>query len=678
VRTLATDRNLILIVFVVALTVRLIYLSEYRSVPYFDSPFGDSSHYQKRAEEIVSGDILGTKAYFLGSPLYPYFMAAVYKPFGVNFTLIRIIQILIGGLTCVLIYLLTRAIFRKNRHQAFVAGLLAAGYGTMAFYDGTLLMTTLELFFVCGSLLLLISSQRLSDGLFLAGGTAFASGVCLGLAGLGRPNILVFAPFGLLWIFSGFGKSFLRNRWCQSILFALGCVLAVLPISIRNHVVSDDFVLVSSSFGINLFIGNNAEANGFLSLPSGSDLEVFRLYESSRAAAQTATGDEDMKPSEVSGYWASRAFDFIAQHPGETARLLLKKVRLFWNHYEIPNLHNKYYIASTYAPSLRWMIVGFGFIAPLALIGILLELRKRPVPPSVKLCLGFLGIYMCSVVPFFVTARYRIIVVPLLTVFAAAGLWNLAELVKKRRFGWLITAITLGVGAGVWVNRTVIESNYWFSHAIVGTTYAQVAQKRPEQAASYLGTAVVELKKAIELSPNAPAPRYYLGVVYQQIGFHSGAIDQFEAALEHQPTNRPAREAMKAAQSTYESKGDEIDIESIPLTPLESAARLQRDGNIIAAESELRRALQEDPQHARAHNDLGIIYLGRNKFDKAIAQYKKGLRYAPDNPVVLHNLAYAYYRTRDFENARRYWERCLEITPDDEDVIKALKTLPAR
>ena len=678
VRALGTDRNLILIVFVVAITIRLIYLSEYRSVPYFDSPFGDSSHYQKRAVEIVSGDILGSKAYFLGSPLYPYFMAAVYKPFGVNFTLIRIIQILIGGLTCVLIYAMTRAIFRKHRYQAFVAGLLAAGYGTLVFYDGTLLMTTLELFFVCASLLLLISSQRHSHGLFLAGGTAFVSGVCLGLASLGRPNILIFAPFGLLWIFTGFGKPFLLSRWRHGILFTLGCVLAVLPITIRNYVVSDDFVLVSSSTGVNLFIGNNADANGFLSLPSGSGLEVYRLYESSRAAAQTAMGKDDMKPSEVSDYWASRAFDFMAQHPEEAVRLLLKKVRLFWNHYEIPNLHNKYFIADTYAPSLRWIFIGFGLIAPLALVGILLEHRKNPVSPSVRLYFGFVIVYMCSVVPFFVTSRYRIIVVPVLIVFATAGLWNIAGLLKKRQFGWLVVAAVMGIGSAAWINHTVTESNYWFSHAIVGTAHADLSQKRPQEAALHLETAVVELKKAIELSPNAPAPRYYLGVVYQQIGFHSGAIDQFKAVLEHQPTNRPAREAMKAAQSTYESKGDEIGVESIPLTPLERATQFQREGNIIAAESELRRALKEDPQHARAYNDLGFIHMGRGQFEQAIAQYKKGLRYSPDNPALLHNLAYSYYRIKDFKNARRYWDRCLEISPGDENVIKALNMLPAR
>ena len=103
VRAASRDRNLVLIVFFVALAVRMVYLTEYRSVPYYDRPFSDSSHYQRRAVEIASGDLVGRQAYFLGSPLYPYFMAAVYKPFGVNFTLLRIIQFLIGSATCALI-----------------------------------------------------------------------------------------------------------------------------------------------------------------------------------------------------------------------------------------------------------------------------------------------------------------------------------------------------------------------------------------------------------------------------------------------------------------------------------------------------------------------------------------------------------------------------------------------
>jgi tetratricopeptide (TPR) repeat protein len=673
-----SDRNLILAVFIVATAVRLVYLAEYRGVPYYDRPFGDSSHYQRRAVEIVSGDLVGRQAYFLGSPLYPYFMAAIYRPFGVSFTLLRVIQILIGGATCVLIYLLARTMARAGPHQSFIAGLLAAGYGTLVFYDSTLLMTTLELFLTSASLLLLVVSQRPGRRPGGAAVAVFLSGALLGLAGLGRPNVLVFAPFGLLWIFWRFGGSFALNRWRYGVLFTLGCILAVSPITIRNYVVSQDFVLVSSSAGVNLFIGNNPEANGFLSVPRGSGLEIWRLYESSREAAQAATGRADMKPSHVSRYWTSEAFRFITQHPGDAARLLLLKLRLFWNHYEIPNLHNKYYIANTYAPSLRWMFVGFGLIAPLALVGILLELKRRPARPSVRLYLGFLLVYMCSVVPFFVTARYRIPVVPLLIVFASAGLWNLFEVARRRHLAWMSAALVLGVVSAVWANRTVAESNFWFSHAIVGMVHTDLAKERPQDAGSHLETAIVELKKAIELSPQSIAPRYYLGDAYRRIGYNSGAIAQFEEILERQPSNGTARDALEEARTAYEKSGGDEVVGSIPLTPLEVAVQYRRQGKIDAAELLYRRVLQEDPQHARAHNDLGVIYADRNELGEAIAHYKKGLRYSPDNPVLLNNVASAYYRAGDIKNARRFWERSLEVNPGDKNVIRQLRALQKR
>ena len=107
-----------LIVFVVALSLRLLVLSEYHDVPYYDRPFSDSEQYQQRALEIVAGDVLGHHESFLGSPIYPYFMAAVYKPFGVHFSLLRVLQILLGSLTCVLIYRLARALYKENPYPA--------------------------------------------------------------------------------------------------------------------------------------------------------------------------------------------------------------------------------------------------------------------------------------------------------------------------------------------------------------------------------------------------------------------------------------------------------------------------------------------------------------------------------------------------------------------------------
>lgn len=680
------DLYLVLVVFLFAFSVRAVYLTEYRNVPYFDHPYGDSGRYQQRAEEILSGDVVGKDVYFLGSPLYPYFLAAVYSISGVNFMLVRIFQIIIGSLTCVLIYLLARTVWRKKPYTAFLAGMLAAGYGAMVYFDGTLLMTPFELFFASASLLLLaVSCRHVFRGetasettpLRRAAGV-FASGLFLGLAALGRPNLLFFAPFALLWIFTGFGGSFVGKRWRQGLLFTLGCLVAISPVTIRNYTVSKDLVLVSSSAGINFFIGNNEEANGCLSIPDGSGLSLAVLDASSRAAAEAATGKSGLKPSEVSRYWTRKGMEFVSRHPGAAARLLLRKLSLFWNRYEIPNIDNLYFVAHAYTPLLRWLFVGFGLVVPLALVGLVLVFRNRPVDAALRLYAGFALVYMLSVLPFFVTARYRMPVVPVLLVFASAGIFGVADLLKKRSYTWLAVVALLGGGAALAVNRTVIDSSFWLSRAMVGVTHAQIAQERPEDAPRHLRGAIIELKKAIELAPNVAESYYNLGLVYTEIGFYSGAVEQFDNAIQRDPGHNRARAARAEAQSALQKTGDVRGADSLPLTPFESATRLLDAGQVNPALLQLERTVAEDPQHAWAYNQMGGIYFSKGRYEAALKQYKKALRYSPNNTVLLANIASAYFKKRDFDQARRYWERCLEITPGDEKIMRQMNMLPGR
>jgi tetratricopeptide (TPR) repeat protein len=582
----------------------------------------------------------------------------------VDFTLLRLIQILLGGATCVLVFFLTKKLTGEER-GALVGGLMAALCGTLAYYDGLLLGTTLELFLLCASLLVLAGSRRAS--------TAAVSGALLGLAILVRPNLLLFAAFALVWILAASS----RPRWSHAALFALGCFVAISPMTIRNYMAADDFVAVSSGAGVNLFIGNNPHANGYMTIPPGSGLEITSLFESSRAAAEEATGTSAMKPSSVSRYWASRAVDFMLDHPARTLGLLVTKLRLFWNHYEIPNLHNKYFLADAYTPSLRWLFVGFGLIAPLALVGMVLELRRSARGATTGLYLGFVITYMCSVVPFFVTSRYRVAVVPLLIVFAAAGLRRVTELARERRFGWLGVAVVVGAGSAVWVGQGVTEANYAFGRTVAGMAHVDIALEEPEDAAAHLNAGIVELKKALELSPGLIAPHYHLGLAYRRSGFERKAVAEFTTVLGYQPSNRFARDALETAPGMDDAR-DTADPGSMPMTPLERAMEARKDGDMEGAEKHLRRAIDEDPQHTFAHYELGVIYHQRKDYAEAARWYGRGLRFEPENFRLLENLGATYALMGKFARARECWERCLEIRPGDENIRRGIRTLDAK
>src|SRR5206468_994583 len=110
------------------------------------------------------------------------------------------------------------------------------------------------------------------------------------------------------------------------------------------------------------------------------------------------------------------------------ARLQLKKVYLFLAGNEIPR-NQEIYPAREYSPVLRlllWKVPGlafpFGLLMPLGLVGMAVRWRRAPMLAAIVVAYG------AAVLAFFITARYRMPLVPYLLIFAAAGVrWLFKE-----------------------------------------------------------------------------------------------------------------------------------------------------------------------------------------------------------------------------------------------------------
>ncbi len=80
----------------------------------------------------------------------------------------------------------------------------------------------------------------------------------------------------------------------NSLILMAAILLTVAPVTIRNLIVADDFVLVSSSGGINFYIGNNESANGISSSlppPLGNSWEIADV----RYIAEKESGRTDCR-----------------------------------------------------------------------------------------------------------------------------------------------------------------------------------------------------------------------------------------------------------------------------------------------------------------------------------------------------------------------------------------------
>ena len=118
--------------FVLALLVRSLYLYESASNPTFDEPIVDSHTYDRLARAFAGGGGL-TDEFFWQPFFYPLFLSAVYRLADSSILIAKLIQVLIGAVTCVLTSKLGLAVF--NRRTGLLAGTIVALYGPLIFFD---------------------------------------------------------------------------------------------------------------------------------------------------------------------------------------------------------------------------------------------------------------------------------------------------------------------------------------------------------------------------------------------------------------------------------------------------------------------------------------------------------------------------------------------------------------
>jgi tetratricopeptide (TPR) repeat protein len=131
------DILIVALIFLLAFSLRFIYLEQVKTNPFFktDDVLLDSYLYDQTALKIINNQM--DKEVYMMMPGYAYFLAFSYKIFGHNFFLIRIIQMLFGAATAVFIYLIALRLF--NRPVAIISALTFCFYGVFFFFEGLIL-----------------------------------------------------------------------------------------------------------------------------------------------------------------------------------------------------------------------------------------------------------------------------------------------------------------------------------------------------------------------------------------------------------------------------------------------------------------------------------------------------------------------------------------------------------
>jgi len=612
---LLSDRKLALLVFFSALAIRGIYFLQMQSAPLADSLGVDAAAYDRMARTLADGNWLG-ESVFYQAPFYPYFLGVFYAFFGHHLDGVRILQLVLGAFNCVVIFWIARRLF--DRKAALWCALLTLLYGILVFYEGAVGKDSLSILFTDLTLLGLVAAFQ-SPRWYVW----LLSGAALGLSILTRGNLILLLPVLGLWMLIALRPRPFLQIVGYGMCLLLGTAAVISPVTIRNYVVGNDFVLTTSQAGQNFYIGNNPHASGFFENPEGIRLNPRYEEADFKARALRETGRTAMKPSEISGFWFRQGLEFIRANPERALALLAKKTAMFWNHFEIPDNYN-YYFFREQIGVLPLLFIGFGLVAPLGVLGLFLARRNALTWLFVLFVLG----YMVSIVPFHMASRYRLAIVPVLIVFAGYTIdWLVNRLAKRDVKHLFILLLPLSLLA-LAVNWPVVDETDTFK-----TPYTEMGIAATER--GHFEAAYAFFQQALDIDPSYSPALYNMGNTLAKQGRYEAAVEAYESAIQADPDLIMA----------YDNLG-------------RSYLRL---GRVNKAVEVFNAALALRPDFVNALVGKGLAYHLTGNFQKAVSVYHQAIERQPDFGPAYYNLACAYARSGQVEAAKSAIRKAISL-----------------
>ena len=703
-------------IFGVALVVRLLHVWLLGRSPWFNALMGDAHGYDEWARRLAGGDWIGSEVFYQ-APLYPYFIGVVYSAFGHSLTALRVVQAIVGAGSCALLGLAGTRFF--STRVGAIAGFVLALYAPAIFFDALIQKSVLDLFFITLALWL---TGRLVDNR-ADRSTWLALGVAMGGMALTRENALVFVGVIFVWaltappvVVSGLSRTrttgqvrlkpdTTTGRTIHAAIFVAGLAIVLLPVAVRNYAVGGGFYLTTSQFGPNFFIGNNPQADGsYASLRFGRGAPEYERTDATELA-EHALG-RTLTPAAVSSYWTTRALDFISGQPVAWLRLMGRKVVLLFNATEMIDTEAQESHAEWSWPLRVGGWFGHvGVLAPLALAGLILVWRDRHRLAVLYL---MLAAYAASVVIFYVFARYRLPLVPMLLLFAAAGITALPD--------WLTSAsrhakAALGasvLAAAVFTNWPVLsvplmkaigETN--LASALQGegrideaaAHYARAIALQPgyapaynnlgvmQRAAGRVDEAIATYQVALQQKGDYPDAHYNLANALLEQGRPQEAVEHFRIALRSIPDAAGAANNLGVALSAQTRPADAVAAfrAAVAADPNSAVAHrnladaLAAAGQVDDAVAEFQRATALDPNDPSAPYNLGVVLLEAGRIPVAITALRAAVALAPRAVDAHNNLGIAFGSAGDLDAAIEQFNQALAITPASSEARRNLQ-----
>ena len=378
------DLYIFIIIFVIAMSLRVLWVCSSPSLDPItkDNPLhGDASGYHLLAQNLIKGcglswDCQQPTSYRM--PGYPIILAAVFWGFGENLLIIRLLQAIIGALTCLPVYYIGKQL--GGWKVASLASLGVAVHPLLIYMTAWIYTETIYIFLLWTGISIILLAMIKQKIMY-----AIVAGVVWGIGTYLRPELFIFPIFIAIW---GIFAHWSLEKYKLLLASQIVLLIIILPWSIRNSINNYQLVILTTSAGSNFYAGNNPKSNGGAAWVY--PLEGFSELSSDHELNQ-------------------RALDWIRTNPKDSIKNIFQKLVRFVSPIEFETRANPF---GKWSWVINTIYLLFLILAAWGLI------KSWKLVPGVML-IAVITLYLGTALIFFGGSRVALPAVPAIFMFAA-------------------------------------------------------------------------------------------------------------------------------------------------------------------------------------------------------------------------------------------------------------------
>lgn len=563
---------------VATIALRLACLPDFIQSIFFIPLGGDRGLYHQVATALAEGH--GWPQVFTFMPLYPGLLGGLYRLIGgPNLAAVAILQALLDGLTTLLIGRLAERHY--GRAAAFLAGFGFCLLGAAATYSLVTMPVSLGLFWTA-------LATFMAD-LWHDRWTTWRAAIMGWLLGLGGQILgafwLMLIPFSIL-IAAAPPREWRQRLW-HGLLVAIIGALCVVPSLAHNLRYGQGWVPVAGHSGLNLYMGNHANADGYGTIIPGLRASAEEMSRDSVWLASYVSRKQ-LSMAEADHFWKQQVYRFWRESPGQALKVMWRKGLRLINVRDFDDT-GVCRLFPQVIPGLRLAFLGFGAIWLLACAGWGVRTPRYSQTGG-----WIIGLSLAAgILLTFMNTRYRL---PLAVVLLPAAAGTVTALFRRQWRAWNIRKTRFGLG-------------------IIGGLIALFPLSRPDTGAAdhcnlavyYLqqgasSQAMTHARAALADCPDSPQAWFVLGNTHMLTGDYPAAWQAYQQTLRILPFRTDAL--------------------------LNAGRALQAMGEKDKAVEYYQQAVTIDPRYAKAWFALAMLYHETGKHAQALNAAAKAVELA--------------------------------------------------